>query len=72
MLTHFLFSKVIRMSTHVFDFDCLKGANEDSRVIIKHNDKEMIIRALSTNQDGDVLVEVYEDFNEMLRGEKQC
>ena len=60
------------MSTHVFDFDCLKGANEDSRVIIKHNDKEMIIRALSTNQDGDVLVEVYEDFNEMLRGEKQC
>ena len=59
------------MSTHVFDFDCLKGANEDSRVIIKHNDKEMIIRALSTNQDGDVIVEVFEDFDELFK-QKRC
>lgn len=58
---------VIGMSTHVFDFDCLRGANENSRVIIKHNDKEMIISTLSTNKDGDVIVEVFEDFNEMFK-----
>ena len=55
---------VISMGVYVFDFDCLKGASENSRVIIKHNDKEMIISTLSTNQDGDVIVEVYEDYNE--------
>lgn len=34
------------MGVYVFDFDCLRGANEDSKVIIKHNDKEMIIDSL--------------------------
>lgn len=57
---------VIIMSTHVFDFDCLKGASENSKVIIKHGDVEMIVHSLSTNQDGDVIVEVFEDLNETL------
>lgn len=54
------------MSIHVFDFNCLRGASENSHVIIKHNGKDMIISSLTTNQDGDVIIEVFEDFNELL------
>lgn len=54
------------MGVYVFDFDCLRGANEDSKVIIKHNDKEMIIDSLSTDKDGNVIVKVFEDWSEVF------
>ena len=54
------------MGVYVFDFDCLRGASEDSKVIIKHNDKEMIIDSLSTDKDGNVIVKVFEDWSEVF------
>jgi len=47
---------------HVFDFDLLRGATEDSHVLVKQGDKEFFIKSLSTDKDGNVIIEVFDEF----------
>lgn len=41
---------------HVFDFELLKGANENSHVKVIKDGKEQSIFALTTDKDGNVLL----------------
>ena len=47
---------------HVFDFGLLRGATEDSHVLVKKDDKELFIKSLSTDEDGNVIIEVFDEF----------
>ena len=47
---------------HVFDFGLLRGATEDSHVIVKQGNKKLFINSLSTDKDGNVIIEVFDEF----------
>ena len=49
------------MSIHVFDFELLRGATENSHVKVLKDGVEQSIYAITTNDDGDVLILLNDD-----------
>ena len=47
---------------HVFDFGLLRGATEDSHVFVKQGNKEWFVKSLSTDEDGNVIIEIFDEF----------
>ena len=46
---------------HIFDFELLKGATENSHVKVLKGDVELSISAIRTNNDGDVEIILADD-----------
>lgn len=51
------------MSIHVFDFELLRGATENSHVKVIKDGVEQSIHALTTDKDGNVLLILENDDN---------
>ncbi|MBQ7851383.1 MAG: hypothetical protein IJ342_00665 [Muribaculaceae bacterium] len=48
---------------HVFDFELLRGATADSHVKVMKDGEEQGVYAITTNEDGDVLIILNNDDN---------